>query len=93
MAFFLLAVGCYGGKHGKRGCARKGGKHPSGYLDPVPQLPARPAHQAATCARDGRKLVAGSALLDRGGAVLATARTVWITVPRAAHQQTAGATS
>ena len=44
-------------------------------------------------ARSGRKLAAGSALLDPGGAVLATARTVWITVPRPAHQKTVGATS
>jgi hypothetical protein len=32
--------------------------------------------------RDGRKLTAGSALLGRGGQVLAVARTVWVTVPR-----------
>ena len=32
--------------------------------------------------RDGRKLTAGSALLGRGGQVLAAARTVWLTVPR-----------
>jgi hypothetical protein len=32
--------------------------------------------------RDGRKLAAGSALLGPGGAVLAAARTVWVTVPR-----------
>ena len=32
--------------------------------------------------RDGRKLTAGSALLSRGGEVLAAARTVWLTVPR-----------
>jgi hypothetical protein len=32
--------------------------------------------------RDGRKLTAGSALLGPGGNVLATARTVWLTVPR-----------
>lgn len=43
-------------------------------------------------ARDGRKLTAGSALLDRSGAVLATARTLWITVPHPARGQTAGAT-
>jgi hypothetical protein len=43
--------------------------------------------------RNGRKLAAGSALLDADGAVLATARTVWITVPRPAHLPTAGATS
>jgi hypothetical protein len=33
-------------------------------------------------ARDGRKLVAGSALLGPGGEVLAVARAVWLTVPR-----------
>jgi hypothetical protein len=32
--------------------------------------------------RDGRKLTAGSALLGPGGEVLATARTLWLTVPR-----------
>src|ERR1700729_1310090 len=32
--------------------------------------------------RDGRKLTAGSALLGPGGQVLATARAVWLTVPR-----------
>jgi hypothetical protein len=32
--------------------------------------------------RDGRKLLAGSALLEPGGTVLATARAVWLTVPR-----------
>jgi hypothetical protein len=32
--------------------------------------------------RDGRKLLAGSALLGPGGEVLATARAVWLTVPR-----------
>ena len=32
--------------------------------------------------RDGRKLLAGSALLGAGGKVLAAARTVWLTVPR-----------
>jgi hypothetical protein len=32
--------------------------------------------------RDGRKLTAGSALLGPGGELLATARTVWLTVPR-----------
>jgi len=32
--------------------------------------------------RDGRKLTAGSALLGRGGQVLAAARAVWLTVPR-----------
>jgi hypothetical protein len=41
--------------------------------------------------RDGRKLTAGSALLDADGAVLATARTLWLTVPRPARRQTAGA--
>jgi hypothetical protein len=34
--------------------------------------------------RDGRKLLACSALLGAGGTVLATARTVWLTVPRPA---------
>jgi hypothetical protein len=32
--------------------------------------------------RDGRKLTAGSALLDPGGQVLAAARAVWLIVPR-----------
>ena len=32
--------------------------------------------------RDGRKLLAGSALLGPGGEVLAAARAVWLTVPR-----------
>jgi len=32
--------------------------------------------------RDGRKLLAGSALLAPGGEVLAVARSVWVTVPR-----------
>jgi hypothetical protein len=32
--------------------------------------------------RDGRKLLAGSALLGPGGRVLAAARAVWLTVPR-----------
>jgi hypothetical protein len=32
--------------------------------------------------RDGRKLTAGSALLGPGGEVIATARAVWLTVPR-----------
>jgi hypothetical protein len=31
---------------------------------------------------DGRKLTAGSALLGRGGEVLAVAWAVWVTVPR-----------
>ena len=35
--------------------------------------------------RDGRKLLAGSALLGPGGTVLATARTVWLTVPAVAY--------
>jgi hypothetical protein len=43
--------------------------------------------------RNGRTLAAGSALLDPGGTVLATARTLWITVPRPAHRPTVGATS
>lgn len=33
-------------------------------------------------ARDGRKLLAGSALLGPGGEMLAVAETVWLTVPR-----------
>jgi hypothetical protein len=32
--------------------------------------------------RGGRKLTAGSALLEPGGKVLAAARTVWLTPPR-----------
>ena len=39
---------------------------------------------------DGRKLLAGSALLGPGGQVLATASTVWLTVPRPAPALTAG---
>jgi hypothetical protein len=39
--------------------------------------------------RDGRKLLAGSALLGPGGQVLATASTVWLTVPRPAPALTA----
>jgi hypothetical protein len=34
--------------------------------------------------RDGRKLIAGSALLGPGDEVLAAARAVWVTVPRPA---------
>jgi hypothetical protein len=34
--------------------------------------------------RDGRKLLAGSAVLGPGGEVLAAARAVWLTVPRPA---------
>jgi hypothetical protein len=44
-------------------------------------------------ARDGRRLAAASALLDVDGAVLATARTLWITVPSPVQRQAAGATS
>jgi hypothetical protein len=43
--------------------------------------------------RNGRKLTAGSALLDPDDAVLATARTLWLTVPRPTHRLVAGATS
>lgn len=43
-------------------------------------------------ARNGRKLAAGSALLAADGAVLATARTVWITVPLPSARLAAGAT-
>ena len=39
--------------------------------------------------RDGRKLLAGSALLGPGGKVLATARAVWLTVPRPVPAQAA----
>jgi len=37
--------------------------------------------------RDGRKLLAGSALLGPGGQVLAAARAVWLTVPRSGPAQ------
>ena len=51
----------------------------------VAALPA-PGDQCRVIAwpdsRDGRKLLAGSALLDPGGTVLATATAVWLTVPR-----------
>ncbi len=43
--------------------------------------------------RDGRKLMAGSALLGAGNQVLAAARTVWLTVPRPAVGMTAGEAS
>jgi len=44
--------------------------------------------------RDGRKLIAGSALLGPGDEVLAAARAVWVTVPRPALALTAeGASS
>jgi hypothetical protein len=39
--------------------------------------------------RDGRKLLAGSALLGPGDQVLATASTVWLTVPRPVSAPTA----
>ena len=39
--------------------------------------------------RDGRKLIAGSALLGPGDEVLAAARAVWVTVPRPAPALTA----
>ena len=39
--------------------------------------------------QDGRKLTAGSALLGPGGKVLATARAVWLTVPRPVPAQAA----
>jgi hypothetical protein len=44
-------------------------------------------------ARDGRKLSAGSALLGPSGAVLAVARSLWLTVPSPAPRRTVGATS
>ena len=40
--------------------------------------------------RDGRKLLAGSALLGSGGQVLAAATAVWLTVPRPAPALAAG---
>ncbi len=43
--------------------------------------------------RDGRKLTAGSALLGPGGQVLAAARAVWLTVPRAVLALAAEGTS
>jgi len=43
--------------------------------------------------RDGRKLTAGSALLGPGGAVLAAARAVWLTVPRPVAALAAGGAS
>jgi len=49
-------------------------------------VPPRPGDQCLVIAwpagRDGRKLLAGSALLGPGGTVLATASAVWLTVPR-----------
>ena len=52
-------------------------------------VPPRPGDHQALIAwpagRDGRKLLAGSALLGPGGTVLATARTVWLTVPAVAY--------
>jgi hypothetical protein len=43
--------------------------------------------------RDGRKLMGGSAVLGRGGEVLAVANTVWITVPRAVVETAPGEAS
>ena len=43
-------------------------------------------------ARDGRKLTARSALLAPDGGAMATARTLWLTVPRPALRPAAGAT-
>jgi hypothetical protein len=40
--------------------------------------------------RDGRKLLAGSALLGPGGTVLAAATAVWLTVPRPVPAEAAG---
>ena len=42
---------------------------------------------------DGRKLLAGSALLGPGGQVLAAARAVWLTVPRPVPALAAGGAS
>ena len=56
-------------------------------------VPPRPGDQCLVIAwpagRDGRKLLAGSALLGPGGKVLATARAVWLTVPRPVPAQAA----
>jgi hypothetical protein len=41
--------------------------------------------------RDGRRLTARTALLDPAGDVLATARSLWVTVPRPVSRPTAGA--
>jgi hypothetical protein len=53
------------------------------------QVLARPRAGTAYCLvawrdgpQDGRKLPAGSALLDGQGTVLAVARSVWVTIPR-----------
>jgi hypothetical protein len=43
--------------------------------------------------RDGRKLAAGSALLDAAGSVLATSRSLWLTVPSPAARRAVGAAS
>jgi len=43
--------------------------------------------------RDGRKLLAGSALLGPGGQVLAAARAVWLTVPRSVSARAADGVS
>ena len=59
--------------------------------------PPRPGQECLVLAwpvsRDGRKLSAASALLDRDGIVLATARTLWLAVPRPALRESAEATS
>ena len=52
-----------------------------------PEAPSVSAELAESVA--GR---AGSTLLDPDGAVLATARSVWITLPRPAHRPPVGAT-
>jgi hypothetical protein len=43
--------------------------------------------------RDGRKLIAGSALIGSGDEVLAAAQAVWVTVPRPVPAQAAGGAS
>ena len=58
---------------------------------PLPGLACRVV--AWPIGRNGRKLAAGSALVDPDGAVLATARTLWVTVPRPAHLPALAATS
>ena len=54
-------------------------------------LPAGPGRAVAAAASGiGRKLTAGSALIGPGDEVLAVARAVWITVPRAVPESAGG---
>ncbi|ONH26625.1 hypothetical protein BL253_24360 [Pseudofrankia asymbiotica] len=59
----------------------------------VPTLPVA-GHEYQVVAwsvrREGRRLIAGSALLGQGGEVLAAARTVWLTVQRQVPRMTVG---